>query len=132
ATGDLPPLVYSNGLSTCTYCSFAPEDAWIVSDDVVALPHPAPLASCHILIAPRRHVAAFYDLDVAEQRRIWDVLGELQKRITSSLQVEGFDVGFVDGEHDDAQAHAHVHLIPRIPGDHVQLPSSAQWVNLDS
>src|SRR5258706_6441968 len=81
-----------NCLSICPYCSFTPEDAWIVSDEVVAIPHPFPLASCHVLVAPRRHVAGFYDLDVGEQRQIWEVLNELRKRITLSLHVEGFDV----------------------------------------
>jgi diadenosine tetraphosphate (Ap4A) HIT family hydrolase len=104
----------------------------MVTDDVVAVPHPAPLASCHIIIFPRRHVAAFYDLDVAEQRQVWFVLAELRKRIQASLQVEGFDAGFVDGQHDDPAAHTHVHLIPRIPGDRVEFPSNVQWVNLDS
>ena len=97
----------------------------------MAVPHPAPLASCHVVVAPRRHVAAFYDLDVAEQRCVWDVLGELRERIKSSLQVEGFDVGFVDGKHDDPKAHAYVHVIPRIPGDPVELPPGVEWVDLD-
>ena len=121
-----------NCLSICPYCSFIPEDAWILSDDVVAIPHPSPLASCHVLVAPRRHVAAFYDLDVGEQRQIWHVLNELRKRITLSLNVEGFDVGFVDGAHDDPNAHTYVHVIPRIAGDHVQLPSDAEWVDLET
>jgi diadenosine tetraphosphate (Ap4A) HIT family hydrolase len=119
-------------LSNCPYCFFTAEDAWIFNADVIALPHPAPLASCHVLVAPRRHVPAFYDLDVGEQRHIWDVLGELRKRITLSLHVNGFDVGFVDGRHDDPDAHTYVHVIPRIPGDHVELPSDAEWVDLDS
>ena len=70
-------LLYSKCLSSCPYCSFTPEDAWILNDDVVAMPHPSPLASCHVVVAPRRHVAEFYDLDVGEQRQIWEVLGEL-------------------------------------------------------
>jgi len=104
----------------------------MVTDDVVAIPHPTPLASCHIVVFPRRHVPNFYDLDVAEQRQIWHIIGQLCKRIQSSLQVEGSDVGFADGEHDDPASHAYVHLIPRIAGDRVEFPMNAQWVNLDS
>jgi diadenosine tetraphosphate (Ap4A) HIT family hydrolase len=119
-------------LSGCSLCSFVPEDAWILNNDVVAMPHPAPLASCHVIVAPRRHVAAFYDLDVSEQRHIWEVLNELRSRITASLCVEGFNVGFKDGSHDDENAHTYVHVIPRISGEQVELPSGVEWVDLDA
>jgi len=83
------------------------------------------------MVAPRRHVAAFYDLDVAEQQQIWGVLSDLRKRIAASLTVEGFDVGFADGEAGDAAAHTYVHVIPRIPGEHVELPAGVEWVEVD-
>jgi len=118
-----------SGLPDCLYCS-APEDAWVLTDDVVAVPHPTPLASCHVVVAPRRHVPAFYDLDVAEQRRIWDTLSELRRRIKASLNVSGFDVGFADGDPNDPGAHAHIHVIPRIEGDQVELPGGVEWVDL--
>src|SRR5919198_770182 len=85
-------LSYSSGLSTCAYCSLAPDDAWLITEHVAVVPHPNPLTPCHVVVAPRRHVAAFYDLDVQEQRMIWDAVGEIQKRIASALKVEGFDV----------------------------------------
>jgi diadenosine tetraphosphate (Ap4A) HIT family hydrolase len=119
-------------LSICTFCSFVPEDAWILNDYVVAIPHPEPLGSCHVAVAPRRHVAAFYDLDVAEQRHVWEVLRELRERISASLCVEGFDIGFAEGSHDDELAHTYVHVIPRIPGEELELPSGVQWVDLDA
>jgi diadenosine tetraphosphate (Ap4A) HIT family hydrolase len=100
---------------------------------VVAVPHPRPLASCHLIVAPRRHVAAFYDLDVEEQHMIWDALAQLRRRITTSFAVEGFDAGFVDAPVGQELAfHAYVHLVPRIPGKRVTLPSEAEWVDLGS
>src|SRR5262245_57831997 len=104
--------MYISGLSECLFCSVAAEDAWIVTEDVTAIPHPDALILCHILIVPRRHVAAFYDLDVSEQHRIWEVLNDLRTRIKLSLRVNGFDAGFVDGEHGDPAAHTYIHLIP--------------------
>jgi diadenosine tetraphosphate (Ap4A) HIT family hydrolase len=77
-------------------------------------------------------VAAFYDLDVAEQRRIWDVLGELRRRIQASLNVERFHVGFVDCPPDDPGSHTYVHLVPRLTGDGVELPAGVEWVDLDA
>lgn len=117
-------------MSVCSYCSVAPEGAWIVTEDAVAVAHPHPLTPCHIVIAPRRHVAAFYDLDVQEQRMVWDMVGEIRKRIESSLKVEGFDIGFEDGSpYDQDPAHALVHVVPRTPGAAVKLPAGIEWVD---
>ena len=121
------------GLPSCPYCSVDPQEAWVLTDFVVAVPHSNPLAPCHIAVAPRRHVAAFYDLDVQEQRMIWDALAELRRRIAASIDVQGFDAGFVDAtsEHD-LDCHAYVHLVPRIAGHTVALPRDAEWVDLGS
>lgn len=100
---------------------------------VVAVRHPNPIASCHLIVAPRRHVAAFYDLDVQEQHMIWDALRQLCRRVTTSMNAEGFDAGFVDapvGEKLDF--HTYVHLVPRIPGQRVTLPRNTEWVDLGS
>jgi diadenosine tetraphosphate (Ap4A) HIT family hydrolase len=85
-----------------------------------------------MVVAPRRHVVAFYDLDVGEQRYIWDVLGILRERISATLKVDGFDVGFSDGAVNDPDAHAVVHLVPRFAGAKVELPAEIEWVALDS
>jgi diadenosine tetraphosphate (Ap4A) HIT family hydrolase len=98
---------------------------------VVAVPHPIPLNACHLIVAPRRHVAAFYDLDVQEQRMIWEAISQLCRRIAASVPVEGFDAGFVDAPAgDELDFHAYLHLVPRIPGESVVLPSDAEWVDL--
>lgn len=83
------------------------------------------------MIAPRRHVAAFYDLDVQEQRMIWDMIGEIRKRVASTLKVDGFDIGFADASPNDKDpVHAHIHIVPRTPGARVDLPSGIEWVYL--
>jgi diadenosine tetraphosphate (Ap4A) HIT family hydrolase len=115
-------------LSNCTYCSVSPEEAWIITDDAVAVPHPDPLANCHMVVAPRRHVLTFYDLDVQEQQVVWALVGEIQKRIVSALKVDGFHIGFADGTAEDP-LHAHIHVIPRSPGDALQLPRGIEWVD---
>jgi diadenosine tetraphosphate (Ap4A) HIT family hydrolase len=109
------------------------EDAWICTEFVVAVPHSSPIASCHLIVAPRRHVAAFYDLDVQEQHAIWDAIALLCRRIATSIEVEGFDAGFVDwSAGDQVDFHAYVHLVPRIRGQRVALPPGAEWAYLGS
>ena len=85
-----------------------------------------------MIVAPRRHVPAFYDLDVQEQRVIWEMLRELRQRIVESLTVDGFDAGFVDVPSGAEPAHTHVHLIPRATGETVVRPDGAEWVDLSS
>jgi diadenosine tetraphosphate (Ap4A) HIT family hydrolase len=74
-------------------------------------------------------VAAFYDLDVQEQRMIWEMLRELRQRISESIAVEGFDAGFVDPPAGAEPAHTHVHLLPRVRGESAERPA-AEWVDL--
>jgi diadenosine tetraphosphate (Ap4A) HIT family hydrolase len=123
---------YIRCLPDCPYCSASAEDAWITNEHAVAIPAPNPAASCHVIVAPRRHVPAFYDLDVQEQRVIWEMLRELRMRITQSLAVTGFDAGFVDIPPGVEPAHTHVHLLPRTTGETVVRPDGAEWVDLSS
>ena len=80
-----------------------------------------------MVVLPRRHVPAFYDLDVQEQRVLWEMVTEIRKRISAAIIVRGFDVGFVDGTRS-SQNHAHVQVIPRTEGDSIQLPDGVEWV----
>lgn len=64
---------------------------------------------------------------------IWDALAQLRIRIKTSLNVEGFDVGFADAPPgDDGTGHAFVHLIPRIAGENYDKPRGVEWVDLGS
>lgn len=62
---------------------------------------------------------------------MWDALAELRQRIATSIDVEGFDAGFVDAPAgQELDFHAYVHLVPRIPGQRVALPRECEWVDL--
>ncbi len=114
-------------MNKCTYCDVPPEDTWISTDLALAIPHPQPLTPCHMEVAPRRHVRAFYDLDVEEQRVLWEMVTEIRKRISAVLIVKGFEVGFVDGT-PTSETHAYVQVIPRTDDDEIELPSDVEWV----
>jgi len=119
-------------VSECPYCSIAPEDAWIATENAVAVPHSKPLTPFHVVIVPRRHVAAFYDLDVQEQRTIWAMVEAVRARISASLNVVGFDIGFEDtSPNDETPGHALVHVVPRPAGKRVTLPAGIEWVDAD-
>jgi len=110
------------------FCSATAEEAWVITDDAVAVPHSDPLANCHMVVAPRRHVLTFYDLDVQEQQVVWGLVGEIQKRIASALKVDGFHVGFADGT-EAHPIHAHIHVVPRSPETACGCPlGSSGWI----
>jgi diadenosine tetraphosphate (Ap4A) HIT family hydrolase len=110
----------------CAHCTIHPEEAWIATERAVAVPHPEPLATCHMVVAPRRHVEAFYDLDVQEQREVWAVVTEIRDRVARSMRTEGFDIGFADSQDG---GHALIHVVPRLPGQRVVLPADIEWVD---
>ena len=114
-------------MTKCVYCDLSPEEAWISTDLALAVPHPQPLTPCHMVVVPRRHVRAFYDLDVEEQRVLWELVNEIRKRISAVLVVKGFEVGFKDGT-PLSDTHASVQVIPRTGEDGLELPPDVQWV----
>jgi len=93
----------------------------------MAVPHPQPVTACHMVVVPRRHVRAFYDLDVEEQRVLWELVTEIRNRISAVLVVKGFEVGFVDGT-PMSETHATVQVIPRTGDDDIELPAGVEWV----
>ena len=117
--------------SLCTICQLAPEDAWMSTSLVVAVPHAEPLAPGHLVVAPRRHVGNFYHLELEEQRALWDALNELRERLGENSEVSGFDAGFVDcTSGEEACFHTYIHLVPRFAPRSVDLPGGAEWVRL--
>ncbi len=61
---------------------------------------------------------------------VWNLVAEIQKRISAALKVDGFDVGFADGN-SESPVHAHIHVVPRPPGEALSLPHGVEWVNPD-
>jgi diadenosine tetraphosphate (Ap4A) HIT family hydrolase len=115
-------------LSQCPYCAITPEEAWIATQDAVAIPHPQPLATCHMVVVPRRHVSSLYALDAGEQRQLWALVSEIRARLARSMRIDGFRLGFVDFP-DGEESHAFIHVVPRVPGESVVLPAGIEWVD---
>jgi diadenosine tetraphosphate (Ap4A) HIT family hydrolase len=90
----------------------------------IAVPAAQPVTPGHVVVAPRHHVGGFYDLDVEEQRGLWDLGAEVRRHVVAALHVESAAIGFEDCEED--QGHTHVHVVPRRPG--VELPDGIEWV----
>ncbi len=71
-----------------------------------------------MLVAPRKHVGTIYELNMAEQKAIWELVGEVRERLLIGLKPDGFHIGFEDALAGlNGVAHAHVHIVPRANGD---------------
>lgn len=77
-----------------------------------------PVTPGHCLVVPARHVADFFELTLAEQEAILDLVRQAKSRLDGRYHPDGYNVGVNVGEAaGQSVAHAHVHVIPRRRGD---------------
>ena len=99
----------------------------------VAFPDASPVADGHMLVAPRKHVSTIYELTMAEQHAIWEVVGQVRERLLTGLKPDGFMIGFSDGfAAGQTVQHAHVHIVPRSNGSVPEPRAGIRWVNADN
>jgi len=78
----------------------------------------APLAAGHVIVVPRRHVADFFDMTVAEQAALVALLNEARGVIEAKHRPDGYNIGVNVGKAaGQNRMHVHMHLIPRYLGD---------------
>jgi ATP adenylyltransferase len=67
---------------------------------------------------PKKHVANFFDLPLAEQAECWQVVNKVQGWLQVRYAPDGFTVGLNIGPAAGQKfAHASIHIIPRYKGD---------------
>jgi diadenosine tetraphosphate (Ap4A) HIT family hydrolase len=102
----------------CPFCPPLEVRALLESELAFAIFDRFPVNPGHVLVIPRRHVADIFDLTEGELRDLLRLLSLARQRIASDFAVAGFNAGVNVGDAaGQTIAHAHVHLIPRYPGD---------------
>jgi diadenosine tetraphosphate (Ap4A) HIT family hydrolase len=72
----------------------------------------------HVLVVPRRHVASYFDMTIAEKAEIQSLLDRAQTRIAADHSPDGYNIGVNIGRAaGQNRMHVHMHLIPRYSGD---------------
>jgi len=104
----------------CIFCYHNIRD--LIEDEcgsVVAIGDLHPVTRGHTLIIPKRHVADYFMLSESEYRDVERLLKTTREKIMAmDASVEGFNVGVNCGlAAGQTVFHAHIHLIPRRPGD---------------
>jgi ATP adenylyltransferase len=88
------------------------------NDQAVPFLDEFPLTPGHSLIVPRRHEPDFLSLAPVEQSAIWELLPSVRSFIENTHRPSGYNIGINIGETaGQTVAHAHIHVIPRYPGD---------------
>jgi ATP adenylyltransferase len=103
----------------CVFCD-PPLDRVITQNTLaVAIYDRSPVTHLHALTIPRRHVATWFDLYEPERRAMNLLIDEVRASVTGNdPTITAFNIGMNSGV-DAGQTifHAHIHLIPRRPGD---------------
>lgn len=113
----------------CPFCAIEPDRTLLISENVVALPDAYPLADGHTLVVPRKHVSSIYELSPTVQSELWELVGKVRSLLMEQFGVDSLNIGLNDGlAAGQTMAHAHIHVIPRRPGDVPDPRGGIRWI----
>ena len=78
-----------------------------------------PYNNCHLLVAPRRHVATLSEASAEERAALIDLTARCADILTGFCRPDGFNMGINQGKVAGAGVsdHLHMHVTPRFFGD---------------
>ena len=102
----------------CAFCDVAPERILESDALVVAMADAYPVSAGHTLIVPRRHLVDFFELTVEEIRSVYRMLRVMRYRLDRATHRQAtISASMSRPTAGQTISHAHIHLIPRYPGD---------------
>ena len=110
----------------CIFCKLAngeiPTNA-LYEDDIVKVIFDAnPAAKGHVLILPKEHFDNIYELDDDTAAHVFKVAAKISKAYKKALDFDGLNIVQNNGEvAGQTVFHFHMHIIPRIKGDTVNV-----------
>jgi ATP adenylyltransferase len=116
--------------ASATYADDSADQMILVAardEHVVTVLNRYPYSNCHVLVSPRRHVAALAELTDEEHLAAMHTLTRLTEGLSQGIGAQGFNIGLNLGGVAGAgvPGHLHWHLVPRWPGDHNFMPTLA-------
>ena len=113
----------------CPFCTLPRERVWLESGSAIALLDAYPVSIGHALVIPRRHAASLFDLTAEEQHELWSHVRVVRNALAEAHRPGGFNIGTHDGKAaGQTVGHAHIHVIPRYPGDVADPRGGLRWV----
>lgn len=101
--------------SECAFCNPSSKTT-LISESALsfAITDPNPAARDHTLVAPKRHVASYFNLAEREQQACWLLVNRVQSLLQDRLSPDGFTIGFdVGPAAGQTSDHAHLQVLPR-------------------
>lgn len=123
-------MINRSSSTSCPFCiRIEAGDVTAENEEAAAFPDGFPISPGHSLIVPKRHEADYFALSRSEQIAILDLTTELKTRLQDSERATAFNIGVNAGK-DAGQTidHAHLHLIPRYPGDAEDPRGGVRWI----
>jgi ATP adenylyltransferase len=112
--------------SGCVFC-LPPEHTGPIKERLVLYSDPLvfvvmnryPYNNCHLLTAPRRHVATLSEATKEERAALIDLTARCADILTGFCSPDGFNMGINQGRVAGAgiSDHLHMHITPRFNGD---------------
>jgi diadenosine tetraphosphate (Ap4A) HIT family hydrolase len=117
-------------VTECSFCRRLQEGSVTARTEYAAAFLDAfPVAEGHTLIVPLTHESDFFALGPFEQAALWELAGHVRAELAASLEVEAFNIGLNYGKSAGQTVdHAHIHVIPRRPGDVADPRGGIRWV----
>ncbi|KOX47057.1 HIT family hydrolase [Streptomyces sp. NRRL F-7442] len=109
-------------IETCTFCDIVanPTRARVVHEDdhTVAFFPLTPATWGHTLVVPRAHAADLWEMADVEVQHLMRTVLAVGRTLRGVLEPPGMNVIHSAGQAASQTVfHAHVHLVPRMPGD---------------
>ena len=102
----------------CPFCCPVPEEIVLRNSLCYARYDRYPVSEGHLLIVPFRHVGDFFELTESERKAALELVWQTHAKLDSDLHPDGYNVGVNVGQTaGQTIMHAHIHVIPRYPGD---------------
>ena len=119
-------------MTECIFCQIVAGEApasFVHRDELVsAFLDIRPVTPGHLLVIPNEHVTFTHDLPDFTADRLFAVARGLARtlRQTDAVRADGVNLFVADGEAADQEVvHAHLHVIPRFPGDGFEINAAS-------
>lgn len=111
----------------CVFCAIEDGEApaSVVTEDevVLAFLDISPITPGHTIVVPRDHAASLAELEPETGGRVFTTAMRVAAALRASgLRADGVNVFLADGEAAGQEVfHVHVHVVPRFPGDGLEI-----------
>ena len=108
----------------CFLCDPEPELLVHMGERAFVVLNKYPYASAHVMVAPRRHVGDYRELDDDEGLEVHTLTRRALAALATAFGPQGFNVGWNLGRAAGAaiEEHVHQHVVPRWAGDTSFMP----------